>query len=651
VLDWVVEQPWCSGRVALFGQSYDACAALHTASAGHPAVTAVVAINPFLDLFTAISAPGGVPQNQFLQHWSGIIHAFDAQKVGRLPQQGAGMRLLTRGVARALPAEELPHGGAAGQRSSGSSSGEKQPSWWARRVARGRRRALLRDAVAQHAANWDPRADGPHLAFIDDVAPSASVSPEACSLGALLPLLAAARVPVYWTSAWYDATVASACAGFAATRDTPGTELLIGPWTHMLWQQVITSPNGGGPHGRLSAFSMPAETLRYMLARFAAAEATGSPRASTTTASMAAFEAAAKAEATLAAAAAQLAPAGDDDAAGAVPVSPQPPAPPAPWAPPSPSPMKAPPSSGSRVRFFELGMGRWVMRPDWPPVAPSVAAAASYSLQRGALAAPPAPVVGFADCVPPAPLASGRDALRVRLDAHPTGVSRWQAMLTVGRMVRYDMSRLPLRYDGPPLAAPLRVAGSPVLTLWLDSSDGLGDIFAYVLDVDPSGKAHYVTEGCFRAMHRAEPEGGAAALGPLGGAAMPQHAPAVPVHTFRRADAAPLPRDGAAPARVCFALMPTAYVFAARHRVALALSGSDVTHFTPEAGTEARTLGVSWGPDTPSTLSLPKLRDGEATHRGGHRERAGDQEDESSCSDSSSKGSEVALAAVAAQPC
>ena len=86
----------------------------------------------------------------------------------------------------------------------------------------------------------------------------------------------------------------------------------------------------------------------------------------------------------------------------------------------------------------------------------------------------------------------------------PTGFSRWDAMLNVGRMVSYDLRALPLRFCGAALAAPLRVAGAPVVTLYLDSSDGRGDVFAYLCDVDPSGAWHYVTEGCFRVVHRAE---------------------------------------------------------------------------------------------------------------------------------------------------
>ncbi len=231
VLDWAAAQPWCSGRVALFGQSYDAVAALRTASAAHPAVATVVAVNCFLDMFTDISAPGGVPQRQFVEHWGALLDSFDKQLLVHAPGTGVALKALSRGVARALPVEELeppaeaaPVGVAARLATHG-----------ARRDARARRRQLLRAAVAEHGSNWDPCADAPALRFADDVAPSAGVSPEACSLGALLPSLAAARVPVYWTSAWFDATVASACAGFAATRDTPGTELLIGPWTHMLW--------------------------------------------------------------------------------------------------------------------------------------------------------------------------------------------------------------------------------------------------------------------------------------------------------------------------------------------------------------------------------------------------------------------------------
>jgi hypothetical protein len=78
--------------------------------------------------------------------------------------------------------------------------------------------------------------------------------------------------------------------------------------------------------------------------------------------------------------------------------------------------------------------------------------------------------------------------------------------------------------------------------------------------------------------------------------------------------------------RVCFALLPTAHVFLARHRVAIAISGADAKHFAPEAGTPLRTLAVSWGGATPSQLALPLLRDSPETHRARGVTRAEDSE-------------------------
>lgn len=38
---WALAQPWSDGRAVLFGMSYDATAALHTAAFGHPGVVGV----------------------------------------------------------------------------------------------------------------------------------------------------------------------------------------------------------------------------------------------------------------------------------------------------------------------------------------------------------------------------------------------------------------------------------------------------------------------------------------------------------------------------------------------------------------------------------------------------------------------------------
>jgi hypothetical protein len=538
VLDWVAAQPWAAGKKAsLFGQSYDAVAALRTAAAKHPFVAAVVAINPFLDMFVDISAPGGVPQRQFVKQWAALIDAFDNQLLSAAPGTGLAMKAAFRGVARALPEGEVAIADESAAQGRVRSAG-------ARRAARARRRALLREAVAQHVGNWDPAGDAPSLGHADDVAPSAGKSPEEVSFARHLPELAAAGVPIYWTSAWFDATSAAAASGFAATRHVAGTQLLVGPWTHMLWQQVVTS---GRSECRLSSFHMPKETLRWMLARFRGTI-----------------------EAPAGSATSPPAPSSEDPA--------------------------------RRVRFFELGSGRWVHLPDWPPPRQTSVAYALGGENR-LTPLPAGSTSPSAEAAPP-----GRAAFRVAHGGAPTGFSRWDAMLNVGRMVSYDLRPLPLRFRGPALAAPLRMAGAPVVALYVDSSDGKGDIYAYLCDVDPSGKWHYVTEGCFRAAHRAEGPADADYMV----ARMPQAAPAVPPHSFRRGDAAPLPARPAAnqpapPARCAFAMLATSYAWPAGHRVGLAVGGRDPKHFAPEDGEKQRTLGVSWGPDAPSSIQLPAV--------------------------------------------
>jgi hypothetical protein len=246
---------------------------------------------------------------------------------------------------------------------------------------------------------------------------------------------------------------------------------------------------------------------------------------------------------------------------------------------------------GPRVRLYEMGTSRWLHMPDWPTTE-------SLSLWLG----------DKRSLSSMAPSTSGRDALRVSLAHRPHGWSRWQAMLNIGKMVRYKrFEDLPLRYTGDQLRAPLRLCGSAVVTLRMDSSDGKGDVFAYLLDVDADGELHYVTEGCLRWVHRTE-AASLDALGPRKHALLPQTAPPLPLRSFRKGDAAPeLPRFPQPPERMAFPLLPACYVFAPGHRLALALAGADDKHFRAEAGTEGRLMGVSWGSGETCALQLPLL--------------------------------------------
>jgi len=528
VLGWINAQPWASAKVLLFGQSYDAGCALRTAAAARAGtVTAVVAVNPFLDMYESISLPGGIFQEQFGTRWSGLIKAFDSQRLGSAPAEAGMIVAVARGVARALPEDEL------------TSTGTQSASWLQRLRLRQRRQALLEAAVKEHATNWAPLSDVEHVTFIDDKAPGLQASIEDINCARFLPALAASGIPILWTSAWFDATVTSASAGFAATKHIAGTELLIGPWTHMLWQHVVTSGRGSS---RLTAFPVPKETLRWAL-QF-------------------------------------VGPSAGARAAAAAPTS---------------SPAAAASAPHDMVNIFEMGTGRWLHLPDWPH-----ASAVTYYLAPGRC---------LTAAAPSSDTPVTRDEVRVRLQDKPGGFSRWRAMLNIGKLVRYRrLRKLPLMYVSvPPLDAPLRMCGSPVVTLFMDTSDGSGDVFAYLVDVDPSGKAHYVAEGCLRLIHRRIVDD-PAAMGPRFGVMLPQSAPSLPLRSFSKADvSAAMPRPPETPAEVKLPLMPACYVFARGHRVGLALTGSDDTHFRPLPGTAGRVLGFSHGSSFSARIELPML--------------------------------------------
>lgn len=96
----------------------------------------------------------------------------------------------------------------------------------------------------------------------------------------------------------------------------------------------------------------------------------------------------------------------------------------------------------------------------------------------------------------------------------PQGNTRYDVLREPGSWVHYrgldTCGHLSL--DSPPLPRAAEVVGFPIAELHLATSDGLGDVFVYLQDVDPgTGRVAYVTEGMLRLGHRAE--GGAPAHG------------------------------------------------------------------------------------------------------------------------------------------
>ncbi len=123
-----------------------------------------------------------------------------------------------------------------------------------------------------------------------------------------------------------------------------------------------------------------------------------------------------------------------------------------------------------------------------------------------------------------------------------------------------------LCYTGAPLPEDTEVTGHPVIDLHFSCSEKDGAFFVYLSDVTPEGRAVYVTEGVFRALHRAPGHN-------------PEDIPETgPTHSFNQADAQHLVPYQATEAS--FELLPTSYLFRAGHRIRVAIAAADSDHFT-----------------------------------------------------------------------
>jgi uncharacterized protein len=148
-----------------------------------------------------------------------------------------------------------------------------------------------------------------------------------------------------------------------------------------------------------------------------------------------------------------------------------------------------------------------------------------------------------------------------------------------------------LSFTGPALDRDLEIAGHPVVSLWLSSSEPDAAVFAYLTEVEADGTARYVTEGLLRAIHRAEAP------------APRNYRTTWPWRSFARAASKPMPIDE--PQLLRFALLPTAWRFAKGSRIRLSIAGADADHFVQTPHGRPPMLTVLSGGDRASAIELP----------------------------------------------
>lgn len=77
IVDWIVNQPWSTGKVGSLGISYDGTAAEMLLVAKHPAVLAVAPLFSLYDVYADVAFPGGIHLAWFTEAWGRYNAALD----------------------------------------------------------------------------------------------------------------------------------------------------------------------------------------------------------------------------------------------------------------------------------------------------------------------------------------------------------------------------------------------------------------------------------------------------------------------------------------------------------------------------------------------------------------------------------------------
>ncbi len=204
VVDWIISQPWCDGKVGTTGISYLGTTAEMLLANQHPAVKACVPRSAIFDLYKNIIFPGGVCQGPFVDIWGYTTRSLDDNNFSPFSPHA---NLIT-GI-HAVKAE----------------NGKE----------------ILDKAIAQHKKNFDITVGLQQVRFRDDKAGTAGLCADDCSVHQRLSQIGQSGTAIYRIGGWYDGGLARG--SLDASLNTDNTKkVLIGPWDH-------------GPHDDVSPFA------------------------------------------------------------------------------------------------------------------------------------------------------------------------------------------------------------------------------------------------------------------------------------------------------------------------------------------------------------------------------------------------------------
>ena len=244
------------------------------------------------------------------------------------------------------------------------------------------------------------------------------------------------------------------------------------------------------------------------------------------------------------------------------------------------------PDGGRVLHYYTLNAGTWHTTTRWP-----VAGTRMRSLYFG----------GGQSLTWQRPATPGSDLLHLNPTAGTGHLDRWNTNLTGNPVVypnRAAVDRKLLTYTSAPLPQATTVTGLGRVTLSVTGITGArhGALYAYLEDVQPSGRVVYVTEGELALADRA--------IAPARD--NPPWRRLRTPRTYTRADASPFPLHR--PQQITFDLLPTSVQFHAGDRIRIAIAAADPDSFQLMPANGNATYRISRGTTNPSFVTLPVIK-------------------------------------------
>ncbi len=181
ITEWLAAQPWCNGRVGMYGISYSGTAQLMAAGAAPPHLKAIFPEMVMFDLYD-FCYPGGIYRHTLMKGWRQQVRGFDLSQ-----------------IQRAAPVDE------------------------------DQSQSLLGQAIAQHQGNFDVSRAG-QFPFRDLTVGEAGRVYADNDPSRGIDAVSKSGVPIYLRAGWFDMYPRDMLLWFCNL--TNPKKIAIGPWDH-----------------------------------------------------------------------------------------------------------------------------------------------------------------------------------------------------------------------------------------------------------------------------------------------------------------------------------------------------------------------------------------------------------------------------------